>query len=76
MNIVADPPHGVIADVDARAIQQAVANLLDNALRYGPAGQSVRLDLEPEPDAVLISVRLRTRKRSAAFLEMFSCDTV
>jgi signal transduction histidine kinase len=54
--IISDPVQGVIATVDARAVQQAVANLLDNALRYGPQGQTITLSLEPDLDVAVICV--------------------
>ncbi|MEW5926793.1 MAG: HAMP domain-containing sensor histidine kinase [Gemmatimonadota bacterium] len=42
---VAGPP-GVYAAVDADALRQAVLNLLDNAVKYGPAGQRVEVAVE------------------------------
>jgi signal transduction histidine kinase len=45
------------ADVDPRAVRQVVVNLLDNALKYGPQGQTVTLGLHPGgPGRVLLSV--------------------
>lgn len=37
---------GVYAAVDADAIRQAVLNLLDNAVKYGPEGQHVEVGVE------------------------------
>jgi signal transduction histidine kinase len=34
---------GIVADVDRGALRQVLLNLLDNAVRYGPAGQSVTI---------------------------------
>jgi signal transduction histidine kinase len=48
--IVADPPTGVQVVVDSQALRRAVGNLLDNALRYGPAGQRITLSLERTDD--------------------------
>jgi signal transduction histidine kinase len=45
-HLVADPPAGHLALLDGRAFRQAVGNLLDNALRYGPAGQTITVSLE------------------------------
>lgn len=39
-------PHA-IAYVDAGAIRQVCVNLLDNAVKYGPEGQTIRVSLEP-----------------------------
>lgn len=48
MSIVADPPPGILVAGDPRAIRQSVANLLDNALRFGPEGQRVVLAVRAE----------------------------
>ena len=47
---------GVTADVDPRALRQVLVNLLDNALKYGPEGQTVRLRLEREGAFARLSV--------------------
>lgn len=36
---------GIVARVDGDAVRQALLNLLDNAIKYGPAGQTVRVAL-------------------------------
>jgi len=40
-----DLADGVVAPVDADALRQMLLNLLDNAVKYGPAGQTVTLGL-------------------------------
>jgi signal transduction histidine kinase len=45
MRLALDPPAGVIAAVEPQAMRQALGNLIDNALRYGPPGQTVTVTL-------------------------------
>jgi signal transduction histidine kinase len=56
MRIDADPPAGVAVLADPFAIRQAIANLLDNALRFGAPGQTVSLVLEPQRGEAVLRV--------------------
>jgi len=47
---------GVIATVDTDAIRQVLLNLLDNAVKYGPQGQSVSIKLNQENGRAVISI--------------------
>lgn len=46
----------LVADVDAGAMRQILLNLLDNAVKYGPAGQVVHVALRRVGDSALLSV--------------------
>jgi signal transduction histidine kinase len=48
--------HAAGASVDPGALKQIVLNLLDNAVKYGPAGQTVTVTLDLEGDHVRIAV--------------------
>jgi signal transduction histidine kinase len=41
----------VVADVDRGAIRQVLINLLDNAVKYGPTGQTISVGLDRNSDA-------------------------
>ncbi|HEY8164965.1 MAG TPA: HAMP domain-containing sensor histidine kinase [Gemmatimonadaceae bacterium] len=48
--------RGLVARVDPRALRQIVLNLLDNAVKYGPLGQTVTISLSARDSAVRICV--------------------
>ena len=43
--ITVEATEGLVADVDELRVEQIVANLLDNAVRYSPDGGAVRVEL-------------------------------
>src|SRR3989475_80335 len=47
---------GVVAPVDADALRQMLLNLLDNAVKYGPSGQTVTLALTVADGRARVSV--------------------
>ena len=49
-------PDRAIARVDEEALHQILLNLLDNAVKYGPDGQEVRLGVSIEGPRVVFSV--------------------
>jgi signal transduction histidine kinase len=51
-----DAAPGVIALVDRAALRQIVLNLLDNALRYGPQGQTIDVSVQRIGDWARLSI--------------------
>ncbi len=56
MTVASAIAEGVRARVDPGALRQILLNLLDNAVKYGPAGSTVSVALEAAPDLVRIIV--------------------
>jgi len=54
--IVLDTPESATGIWDAIRIEQALINLMTNALRYSPDGGEVRLSIRDEPGSVVIAV--------------------
>lgn len=50
------PENEILIDGDKYRIARALANLVDNAVKYTPKGGSVTLTFEVRPDAVVINV--------------------
>jgi signal transduction histidine kinase len=46
VSVEANLERGLVANVDRSAMRQMLINLLDNAVRYGPDGQTVRVTTE------------------------------
>jgi signal transduction histidine kinase len=57
MRIEVDPPAGIAVRADPAALRQVVVNLLDNAFRFGPPGQTVALTLAVERGRAVLRVR-------------------
>jgi two-component system phosphate regulon sensor histidine kinase PhoR len=49
-------PEGLTADVHAPLVEQALINLIDNAVKYSPEGRSVTVRAAAEPGGVRLSV--------------------
>lgn len=55
-SLVLDAPEEMIADVDRDAIRQILLNLLDNAAKYGPPGQEIRVSIALAGGRIRIAV--------------------
>jgi signal transduction histidine kinase len=56
VSLVLDVPAELTARVDSGRIRQAVDNLLDNALRFAPAGAAIGIAGRPADDDLVIEV--------------------
>ncbi len=54
--LVNEVPRGIILDADPSALRQVALNLMSNAVKFTPAGGSVRASLDPSGDAIKLVV--------------------
>jgi signal transduction histidine kinase len=52
-----DVAAGAGAMIDAGAVRQVVVNLVDNALRYGPEGQTIRVAVRADDARAILTIR-------------------
>ncbi len=56
ITLVPSCPAEVFLDINPPLLEQAVVNLIDNAIKYSPEGSSVEIGAEQDGDTVVISV--------------------
>ena len=57
VTLTVDCPGDLTAQINPPLLEQAVTNLVDNAVKYSPPGKSVRLEGEREEGGVVIRVK-------------------
>ena len=57
--IAADVDEALQVDLDPEAFSQMFGNLIDNALKYSPAGEPISVSLHGKPGRVLVAVEDR-----------------
>ncbi|HUE76051.1 MAG TPA: ATP-binding protein [Chloroflexota bacterium] len=58
--IIVHAEAGLLADIDSLRVEQVIINLLDNAMRYSPAGSAIDVEVSRHsPETLAISVRDR-----------------
>jgi signal transduction histidine kinase len=54
--VVADVPEGIVAWADPAPLYQVLGHVLDNAIKYSPAGGTIRIHVTKTPEEVQIDV--------------------
>ena len=78
--VTLDQPEPVELSADAIRLGQAINNLLDNALKYTPAGGRITLAVSAEPGAAIITVTdngpgVPVAEREAIFRRLYRSDS-
>lgn len=55
--IAVEAPEPIIASADRRRVEEVVTNLLENAIKYSPAGGEIRVTLERAGERARVAVR-------------------
>ncbi len=55
--LTANSQNTALVHADIALIERVLQNLIDNALRYTPAGGSIHIDIQPQGAEVVVSVR-------------------
>jgi len=56
ITLLVECPQGMYVDANPPLLEQAVVNLLDNAVKYSPGGTTVRVTAAPDDGEVVIAV--------------------
>lgn len=56
VRVISTVPEGLTAAVDSQSLRQILLNFLENAVKYGPPGQTVTLESVETADAIRIGV--------------------
>jgi signal transduction histidine kinase len=80
VSLAAQVGDGAVVSVDDDALRQVLLNLLDNAVKYGPAGQEVRVGVTPAPAGVRVWVEdegpgIPPRDRERIWQRFFRMET-
>ena len=72
VTLAAAAPADIVVTADRTRLEQVAANLIDNAVKYTPAGGRVDVEIERDADAAMLRVRDtgsgHSRRRTAADL--------
>ena len=80
LQVTIDCPSDLLWHGDTRVLQRVVSNMLDNAIKYSPAGEHIHLSLVPFENGILLKIKdngpgIEIHEQELVFNRFYRCKT-